>query len=80
MPQVSVLFPVYNVEPYVEAALESLQNQTLHDFEIIVVDDGSTDATVDIVERLAGKDNRIRLVRSERNYGLVHALNTGLPF
>ncbi|MGR3620751.1 glycosyltransferase, partial [Pseudophaeobacter sp.] len=74
---ISVIVPVYNVAPYVEAALTSLRNQTLTDFEAIVVDDGSTDGSGHIVARVIADDPRFRLIRQE-NRGLSGARNTGL--
>ena len=76
-PAVSVIMPAYNVAPYVEAAIRSVQAQTFVDFELLVVDDGSTDTSAAIVERLAVQDARIRLIRQE-NRGLAAARNTAL--
>lgn len=58
-PMVSVIMPAYNVEGYVQRAIESLQRQTLGDFELLVVDDGSTDRTGDIIRRMARHDLRV---------------------
>ena len=58
-PQVSVIMPAYNVDRYVRRAVQSLQNQTLGDFELLVVDDGSTDRTGQILDVLAERDIRI---------------------
>jgi glycosyltransferase involved in cell wall biosynthesis len=80
MATISVLLPVYNVEAYVAEALESIQTQTFTDIEIVVVDDGSTDNTLRIVERIASTDLRIKVVRTPRNLGLPLALNLGLRF
>lgn len=80
MAKISVLLPVYNVEPYVAEALASIQSQTLTDIEIVVVDDGSTDNTLRIVEQIASSDARIKIIRTPRNLGLPAALNFGLPF
>lgn len=80
MAKISVLLPVYNVEAYVAEALESIQAQTFTDIEIVVVDDGSTDKTLRIVERIASTDLRIKVVRTPRNLGLPLALNLGLRF
>jgi glycosyltransferase involved in cell wall biosynthesis len=80
MARVSVLMSVYNVEPYIFDALASIQSQTLTDIEIVVIDDGSTDGTLRIVEQLAATDPRIKIVRTPRNLGLPLALNFGLPF
>ncbi len=76
MPKVTVLMPVYNNELYVYEAVSSILNQTFGDFELLIVDDGSTDASASVIE--AFQDPRIRLVRSEMNEGLVAALNKGL--
>jgi glycosyltransferase involved in cell wall biosynthesis len=80
MAKISVLMPVYNVEPYVAEALASVQSQTFSDIDIVVVDDGSTDGTLRIVERLASADERIKVVRSPQNQGISAALNFGLTF
>jgi glycosyltransferase involved in cell wall biosynthesis len=80
MAGISVLMAVYNVEAYVAEALASIQSQTYTDIEIVVVDDGSTDATLRIVEQMASCDSRIIIVRSPRNLGLPLALNLGLGF
>jgi glycosyltransferase involved in cell wall biosynthesis len=77
VPAVSVLMPAYNVEPYVREAIRSALAQTFHDFELIVVDDGSTDATAAIVKSLAREDPRVRLIQ-QSNRGLAGARNTAL--
>jgi glycosyltransferase involved in cell wall biosynthesis len=74
-PLVSILIPVCNLEPYVEQAIGSAQAQTYPNIEILVHDDGSTDRTVEIVQRLAEGDPRIRLSRSPSNQGVAHARN-----
>ena len=61
MPEISVIIPVYNTEKYVEECVNSVREQTLSDIEIILVDDGSTDGSADILTRLAAQDNRIRV-------------------
>ncbi|MCI7575396.1 MAG: CDP-glycerol glycerophosphotransferase family protein [Bacteroidales bacterium] len=77
-PKVSIIVPIYNVEKYLPACLDSLVGQTLREIEIICVDDGSPDNSVEIVQRYMQQDNRIRLVRHEQNQGLGPARNTGL--
>lgn len=77
-PRVSVLMPAYNAERYVSEAIESMLDQSFPDFELVVVDDGSTDGTGEIVERFADRDPRVRLVRCEENGGIARALNRGL--
>ena len=79
MPLVSVLMPCYNAEKTIHEALDSLTSQTLSDLEIIAVDDGSTDNTLQILQQHARIDNRIQIIHSEHG-GIVQALNTGLKF
>lgn len=76
-PAVTVVIPVYNTEPYVEQTLRSIMKQTLRQIEILVVDDGSTDGSPDILRRLAAEDARIRL-HTQPNRGLSEARNAGL--
>lgn len=71
MPRVSICIPTYNGARYLEACLDSVLGQTYSDIEILVVDDGSTDTTFEILERYAANDQRIRLVRNKNNFGLV---------
>jgi len=75
-PTVSVLMAVYNGERYVAEAVESILAQTYRDFEFVIVDDGSTDGSRNVIERHS--DSRIRLVPSAENSGLAAALNRGL--
>ena len=77
MPRVSFVVPVYNVEPYLDDCLRSIRAQTVDDFEVVMVDDGSTDGSVEIAERHAERDRRLRIVR-QANHGLGHARNTGV--
>ncbi len=75
-PRVSVIIPVHNVEKYLEECLNSLVNQTLKDIEIICVNDGSTDKSLEILEKFA-KDDRITIINQE-NQGAGAARNNGL--
>lgn len=75
-PRVTVLMPVHNGEPYLAAALASILGQTFADFEFLVVDDGSTDGSRDVVR--ACRDPRIRLVENFSNMGVANSLNRGL--
>ena len=77
LPLVSVVMPVYNVEPYLEQALDSLLNQSMKHFELIAVDDGSTDHSLDILNRYAASDQRIEVYTQKNQYAGV-ARNTGL--
>ena len=74
---ISVIVPVYNVEKYLSQCIESVQNQTFKDWELILVDDGSTDNSSKICDEYSAKDNRIRVIHKE-NGGLSSARNTGL--
>lgn len=76
-PRVSVVMPAYNNEQYVTSAVKSILAQRYRDFEMIVIDDGSTDNTAERVAALARGDSRVRLV-SQSNTGIVGALNHGL--
>jgi len=77
MAKVSIIVPVYNVEKYLRQCLDSVCNQTLQDIEIIIVNDGSTDNSQNIIDEYARKDNRIKVVYKE-NGGLASAKNAGL--
>jgi len=74
---VSVIMPVYNTQRYIAEAVESILSQTFTDFEFIIIDDGSTDGSLAILQKYAAQDDRIRLV-SRPNTGIVGALNEGI--
>ncbi len=76
-PTVSVIMPVYNCGPYLAEAVESILRQTWKDFEFIIVDDGSTDDSLAVLEKYARQDDRIRVI-SRPNTGIVGALNDAL--
>lgn len=76
-PLVSVVVPMYNVEPYLRVCVDSLLNQTLHDIEILLVDDGSPDKCGEIAEQYAQQDKRVRVFH-QSNAGLGPARNTGI--
>src|SRR5262245_57216615 len=71
VPRVSIGLPVYNGAKYLAEAIDSLLEQTFSDFELIISDNGSTDATPAICEEYAAKDGRIRFLRQEINRGLA---------
>ncbi|MCI6930300.1 MAG: glycosyltransferase [Methanobrevibacter boviskoreani] len=77
MVKVSVIIPIYNVENYLEECLDSIVNQTLKDIEIICVNDGSTDNSLDIINKYAAKDDRI-IVIDQENGGHAVATNRGM--
>lgn len=79
MPKVSVIVPVYNTEKYLRTCLDALVHQTLEDMEIILVNDGSTDSSKEILEEYAKKDARIRLIH-KKNGGQGSARNLGIQF
>ena len=74
--KVSVVIPIYNVELYLRQCLESVANQTLKEIEIICVDDGSTDASPEIIREYAARDSRIKII-SKDNSGYGNSMNRG---
>ena len=76
MAKVTILMPTYNVAPYVKEAIDSVMQQTYTNFELLVIDDCSTDNTVSLVRSI--DDPRIRIVQNEKNLGLAENLNRGL--
>lgn len=76
-PDISIIVPVYNVERYLAECLDSLCSQTHDAIEIICINDGSTDGSLDILERYAAQDNRIRVI-SQENGGVAHSRNKAL--
>ena len=77
MVKVSIIIPVYNTEKYLNECLDSVVNQTLDDIEIICINDGSTDNSLNILESYAKKDNRIKII-TQKNSGQGCARNKGL--
>ena len=77
MLKVSVVIPVYNVMPYLERCVQSVVRQTYQNLEIILVDDGSTDGSGKLCDKIAGTDQRIRVIH-QKNQGLSGARNTGI--
>ena len=75
---ISVIIPNYNHSRYIVGQLDALAAQTLPPLEVIVVDDASTDDSVEVVERFAQRHPIVRLLRNERNLGVVATLNRGL--
>ena len=74
---ISVIVPAYNIAPYLERCIVSILNQTYEDFEILLVDDGSTDGTSEICDELALRDERIRVFH-KNNGGVSSARNMAL--
>src|SRR5258706_14041022 len=76
-PAVSVVMPVYNGERYLASAIDSILAQTFTDFELIAVDDGSTDSSLPMLKRYAERDPRVRVI-SRPNTGIVGALSDAI--
>ena len=75
-PLVTVLMPVFNAEQFLEESITSILNQTYYNFEFLIINDGSTDKSIEIIQGFT--DERIRLVCLEKNGGIIAALNLGL--
>ncbi|MDR1337657.1 MAG: glycosyltransferase [Rickettsiales bacterium] len=76
-PKISVIVPAYNTAQYIAPCLDSILSQTFADFEVICIDDGSTDDSLDIFNRYAKRDNRIRVI-NQKNQGVVYARNNAI--
>ena len=77
VPLISVVLPVFNAQPYIKEAVRSILDQTFTDFELIIVNDGSTDGTLPILLSYTSRDPRVVLI-SQKNHGLVATLNEGI--
>ncbi len=76
-PKVSIIVPVYNVENYLNRCLDSLINQSFDDIEIICINDGSTDRSLEILKDYEKKDNRVKIINKE-NSGVSNCRNKGI--
>lgn len=77
-PYFSVIVPMYNVQRYIKLCIDSILNQTFKDFEIIIVDDASPDDSYKICHERYGKNEKVRIIRHEKNQGLGSSRNTGI--
>lgn len=77
-PLISVLMPVFNAERYIEGSIESILQQTFHNFELIIVDDCSTDKSWEIIQKYARNDKRVKILKNKQNLGLSRTLNGGI--
>lgn len=77
-PKVSIILPTYNGAIFLARAIESIIRQTLENWELHIIDDGSTDETPEIAEKYAAQDPRVKALRNERNLGIQKSLNRGL--
>ncbi len=76
MPKITVAMPAYNDAPYIEEAINSILNQSFHDFELLIINDGSSDGTANIIEEFT--DKRIRIIHFDKNQGRPFARNVAL--
>lgn len=74
---ISIVMPIYNTEPYLDACIKSVVNQTYQSWELILIDDGSTDNSIDVCNRWVNEDKRIRLFQ-HKNHGVSYTRNFGL--
>ncbi len=79
-PLISIITPSFNSEKYIKDTIESVLNQTLKNFEMIIVDDCSTDLTCEIIEKYVNIDERIKLYKLQKNSGAAVARNTALDY
>ena len=77
MPTISIITPAYNCEKYLEEAVESVLAQTMQDWEMLIIDDCSSDNTYACMEKLAQRDKRIRIFRNTQNAGAAATRNYG---
>lgn len=77
VPQVTVMLPAYNVGAYLQPCIESVLAQTYRDFELLIIDDGSTDTTAEIADRFAAHDPRVKVIH-QPNAGISHARNVAV--
>ena len=78
MPCISIIVPVYQAEKLLPACVESVKKQTFSDWELLLVDDGCTDASPALCDSYAGQDPRIRALHQPQNAGVSEARNRGL--
>ena len=78
IPNISVFLPIYNKELYLKISIGSIMKQTLQNLEIITVNDGSTDNTLNVLKKLAKKDPRIKIINNDRNHGLLYSRAMGI--
>src|SRR4051812_24164992 len=75
-PAITILLPVYNCREYLHEAIISLLSQTFTDFELLILNDGSTDDTEKVIQSFS--DNRVVYIKNESNKGLIYTLNKGV--
>ena len=80
MPQITVIVPVYKVEPYLRRCVDSILRQTFTDFDLVLIDDGSPDRCGEICDEYAKSDERVTVIHHEKNLGLSAARNSGIDW
>jgi glycosyltransferase involved in cell wall biosynthesis len=78
IPEISVIIPVFNAAPFLNESIESILNQTFSDFELIILNDKSTDESLEIIKKFQSKDNRIIIIDKEQNVGPANLRNEGI--
>jgi glycosyltransferase involved in cell wall biosynthesis len=78
--KISVVMPVYNTEAYLDKSIKSVLNQTMRDFELIIVNDASSDNSLNIINKYAAQDKRIRVINMPQNSGAAAARNEGIKY
>jgi glycosyltransferase involved in cell wall biosynthesis len=76
-PMISVVMPIYNAGAFLPTAIESIINQTYKDFELLLINDCSTDGSLEVMQRYAAANPALRVIQTERNLGLIGSLNVG---
>lgn len=80
MPKISIILPTYNGQQYIGEAIESIIEQTFQDWELIIVDDCSSDNTLDIIRKYEKQDLRIKVIHNDVNKKLPASLNIGFKY
>ena len=78
IPEISVIIPVFNAAPFLQESIESILNQTFSDFELIILNDKSTDESLEIIKKIQSKDNRVIIIDKEQNVGPANLRNEGI--
>lgn len=78
IPKISIFLPIYNKERYLNRSINSIQNQSLKEVEIIAINDYSTDKTLEILKELQKYDKRIKIINNKKNYGLLYSRSMGI--
>jgi glycosyltransferase involved in cell wall biosynthesis len=78
IPEISVIIPVFNAATFLHESIESILNQTFSDFELIILNDKSTDESLEIIKKIQSKDNRIIIIDKEQNVGPAYLRNEGI--